>query len=132
MHPKLSGGIDHVHVYVADRDAAAAWYARVLGFSVIEEFRAWAEHPGGPLTIADASGKVHLALFATDKPRHDAVALGVTAAEFLQWIAHLESCGLTVRVADHDMAFSAYFADPDGNGLELTTYETEPVRAARR
>ena len=30
--------------------------------------------------------------------------------------------------ADHDLAFSYYFQDPDGNHLELTTYDHEPVR----
>lgn len=128
MAPRLSGGIDHVHVYVADRDAAADWYARVLGFSVVEKYRAWAEDAHGPLTIEDPTGSIHLALFASDKPRHDVTAFGASAEEFLAWRAHLESHGVEVRTADHGMAFSVYFDDLDGNGLEITTYDVGRVR----
>ena len=32
------------------------------------------------------------------------------------------------EAADHELAFSYYFQDPDGNHLELTTYDHEPVR----
>ncbi|MDX8354033.1 hypothetical protein [Cognatiyoonia sp. IB215182] len=31
-------------------------------------------------------------------------------------------------VADHDLAFAYCSQDPDGNHLELTTYDHEPVR----
>lgn len=129
MAPELSGGIDHVHVYVADRDAAAEWYARVLGFRVVEKYRSWADDPHGPLTIEDPAGRIHLALFAADKPRHDVTAFGASGEEFLGWLAHLESSGIKSRVSDHGMAFSVYFDDLDGNGLEITTYDVEPVRA---
>ena len=30
---------------------------------------------------------------------------------------------------DHDLAFSYYFQDPDGNHLEITTYDHATVRA---
>ena len=30
---------------------------------------------------------------------------------------------------DHGLAWSYYFVDPDGNHLEITTYDHEPVRA---
>lgn len=129
MAPELSGGIDHVHVYVADRDAAASWYARVLGFGVVEKYRSWADAPDGPLTIEDPRGRVHVALFASGEPGHDVAAFGASGAEWLSWRDHLDELGVAVRVADHGMAFSLYFDDPDGNGLEITTYEVGPVRA---
>jgi len=132
MAPQLSGGLDHVHVYVADRDAAADWYARMLGFRVVEKFRSWADDPHGPLTIEDPTGRIHLALFASAKARHDVVAFGASGEEFLEWLAHFEQHDIAVRVVDHGMACSVYFDDADGNGLEITTYEVEPVRAARR
>jgi catechol-2,3-dioxygenase len=31
--------------------------------------------------------------------------------------------GIDVRLADHGVADSLYFSDPDGHRLELTTYE---------
>ncbi len=36
-----------------------------------------------------------------------------------------------LRVMDHETAFSAYFSDPYGHRLEVTTYEHGIVRAAR-
>ena len=80
--------VDHIHVYVADRAAAEAWYASVLGFSRIPELELWAA--GGPLTVTDASGTVHLALFerAPQKCR-SVIALAASAPEFLAWRAHL-------------------------------------------
>jgi len=41
-------GFDHIHVFVADRAAALAWYADVLGFVPAPELVAWAAD-GGPL-----------------------------------------------------------------------------------
>ena len=114
-----------MHVHVADRERAAAWYADVLGFTIVEKYRAWGEDPGGPLTIADATGRIHLALFATEAPRHDVLAFGVTGEEFVAWRRHLVDRGLDVRYADHQQALSLYFLDGDGNTLEITTYDVE-------
>lgn len=55
-------GIDHIHVYVPNREQAADWFRAVLGFEIEESLRVWAVE-GGPLTIGDESGKIHLALF---------------------------------------------------------------------
>ena len=33
------------------------------------------------------------------------------------------------KVVDHDISFSIYFDDPDGNKLELTCYEYEYVKS---
>jgi hypothetical protein len=33
---------------------------------------------------------------------------------------------------DHGKAWSVYFSDPHGHHLEVTTYEAEAVRSARR
>ena len=63
--PALTG-IDHIHVYVDDRAAAERWYRDVLGFTVVEKFRFWAT-PDGPLTLENAEGNVHLALFRAEQ-----------------------------------------------------------------
>ena len=128
MAPKLSGGIDHVHVYVGDRSAAARWYERVLGFRPASALLAWAEDPRGPLTLEDPAGKVHLALFETGKGVTDTIAFGASGDEFLEWKSHLESLAIELRVADHTQAFSLYFRDPDGNVHEITTYDAAHVR----
>ncbi len=129
MPPKLKG-IDHVHVYVADWAAAEAWYRRVLGLSRVDALMGWAVE-NGPLTVENPGGTVHLALFETERrPPISTVAFGATGAEFLAWKRHLEAEGLKLRLADHELAYSLYFSDPDGNTYEITTYDHGAVRAA--
>ena len=126
MAPKLSG-IDHVHVYVKNWADAEAWYQSVLGFERVEKFMVWAVD-NGPLTLENAEGNVHLALFE----RHDnadtsAIAFGASGEEFMSWKQHLEGEGLELRISDHDLAYSLYFSDPWGNLHEITTYERDYV-----
>lgn len=125
LAPGLTG-IDHVHVYVSDRRAAETWYAKVLGFRRVEALMAWAT-PTGPLTLEDPGGRVHLALFESDKPPTSTVAFGAEGEQFLAWKTHLEKLGIELRVADHELAWSLYFYDPDGNYHEITTYDTATV-----
>ncbi len=128
MTPMLNG-FDHVHVYVRDREGAAKWYAQVLGFTPVEKLMVWAVE-GGPLTLADSSDRVHLALFEkADHGGSSAIAFQANGEAFLSWKSHLEANGLTLRIADHQLAFSMYFSDPDTNLHEITTYDHEPVRA---
>jgi catechol-2,3-dioxygenase len=122
--------IDHVHVFVADRPAAERWYGRVLGFTRDKAYEVWAE-AGGPLTIQNAQGTIHLALFerAAQKCR-STIALGVGASEFLAWKKHLaQVLEHAPAVEDHDLSVSLYFSDPDGNPYEITTYEYLAVKA---
>ncbi len=126
MIPRLSG-IDHIHVYVPDREEAAQWFAQVLGFRVMEGLRIWAKD-GGPLTIADESGSIHLALFARrNASPSTAIAFGTDAKNFMQWKLHLETRGILQRCTDHQLAWSLYFSDPYQNSFEITTYEHQDV-----
>lgn len=129
MPPKLTG-IDHVHVYVPDRDEAAKWYEDVLGFTAVELFKVWADETG-PLTLEDSTGKVHIALFQrADFAVSTNIAFGARGAEFLEWKSFLEARGLEVRCSDHALAWSIYFNDPYGNMHEITTYDHEFVAIA--
>jgi catechol 2,3-dioxygenase-like lactoylglutathione lyase family enzyme len=75
--------VDHVHVFVTDRAAAEAWYERVLGLKRMKEYEFWAAN-GGPLTIQNEQGTVHIALFERPaQPCRSTVAFGVNAAEFM-------------------------------------------------
>lgn len=128
MTPKLTG-IDHVHVYVGDREEAERWYGQVLGFTRVDALMEWAT-PTGPLTIEDAGGSVHLALFEREgPPKGSSLAFGTDAGGFLAWKNHLESNGLDLRLADHRLAYSLYFHDPWGNYHEITTYSRDAVAA---
>jgi GNAT superfamily N-acetyltransferase/catechol 2,3-dioxygenase-like lactoylglutathione lyase family enzyme len=128
MTPALQS-VDHIHVYVADRKAAERWYADMLGFTRVAQLASWAAT--GPLTIGNPSGSVHLALFERPaKECRSTIAFAASATEFLAWRAHLASkLGSPVEAVDHELAWSLYFYDPDGNPYEITSYEYEAIRA---
>ena len=139
------GPIDHVELFVPDRDEAARWYQRVLGLTVIESYRQWADNPHGPLMISSDDGRTKLALF-TGQPQgaqptagFHRVAFRVDASGFLAFLRRLPSLQLSEpqrgmisadAAVDHQQAFSIYFSDPYGHRLEVTTYEHVAVRAA--
>ncbi len=134
--------LDHVELYVPDRRSAASWYAKVLGCELVAGTESWADNPDGPLMVSPDSGRTKLALF-TGEPQGQRptagfhrVAFRVNASAFLAFTARmadlgLEEAGASARVVDHGGAWSVYFTDPYGHRLEVTTYEVEPVRAAR-
>ncbi len=127
MFPKLDG-IDHIHVYVSDREKAAIWYEKHLGFKVNPTFEFWAENERGPLMIEDQGGKIHLALFNTKNliPT-TAIAFKTDSSGFLAWKSHLEEADLLLRCSDHTKSWSLYFNDLDGNMHEITTYDYDDV-----
>jgi catechol-2,3-dioxygenase len=118
--------IDHIHVYAADRVKAEQWYADVMGLGRVPELEEWAEG-GGPLTLQNSSGTVHVALFERPpqaEPCRSTIALSVGAEEFVAWRKHLvEKLKRPVEAEDHRLSWSLYFADPDGNPWEITTYQ---------
>ncbi len=135
--------LDHVHVYVADRDAAAAWYKRILGLEPVAEFAIWADDPDGPLTISPDGGNTELALFqrpcAVPPAQRTTIAFRVGGAGFKEFLARLaeypvydrEGRQVTAQdIVDHDKSFSLYFSDPDGNPYELTTYDYTEVKSS--
>jgi catechol 2,3-dioxygenase-like lactoylglutathione lyase family enzyme len=134
-------GIDHVHVQVANRDAAAEWFGRVLGLQIAKEFDSWAKDPRGPLFLVTPDGVRCLALFEepdTKKNRrwNHTIAFKVSAWEFVELVRHLDELQLTTAdgsklsrrdVVDHELSWSIYFIDPDGNRFELTAYQYDEV-----
>lgn len=133
--------LDHVELFVPDREEAAAWYARVFGCRPVAGTEEWAADPGGPLMISADGGQTKLALFK-GRPQEEQttagfhrVAFRVGGVEWLAFLAHLPELGIekgdTAPVFDHGSAWSVYFADPYGHRLEVTTYEADLVRRAR-
>jgi catechol-2,3-dioxygenase len=134
-------GIDHVHVQVANRETAAEWFERVLGLQIVTEFTSWAKDPRGPLFLVTREGVRCLALFEepnTKKNRKGdhTIAFKVSAREFMELVRHLDELQLSKidgsklsrkDVVDHELSWSIYFTDPDGNRFELTTYHYDEV-----
>ena len=134
--------IDHVELCVPDRHQAAAWYDRVLGLKVIEEFRFWAADPKGPLMIGTPCGQTKLALFLGN-PKGSQLNIGfhlvafrTNGKNFAEFISRLPELNLEDRngqivtkdsVRDHQRAYSIYFCDPYGHELELTCYDLEDM-----
>lgn len=119
-------GLDHVALAVRDQAASERWYREVLGLDRLFE-QEWGDMP--MFLMSSGSG---LALFPVRDGEEGAepspvrvlhVAFRVDRDNFESAKASLESHGIPFRFADHDVAHSIYFQDPDGHQLELTTYE---------
>ena len=134
--------IDHVELFVPDRNEAARWYGRILGLVVVPEYEQWAKHPQGPLMISSDGGSTKLALFqgtpqgSKETAGFHLVAFRVRAASFIRFLERLPDLDLTDPrgrrvtsdlVVDHGRAFSIYFSDPFGHRLELTTYDYKEI-----
>tara|TARA_B100000795_G_scaffold180821_1_gene136967 strand:+ start:285 stop:671 length:387 start_codon:yes stop_codon:yes gene_type:complete len=117
-------GIDHIHIHVNNRIKAEKWYQTVLGFSRIKELEFWAEG-GGPLTLKNEADSIHLALFENREIQNTIVAFKISASELVRCIKHLQTKKIHVTPVDHQVSWSIYFKDPDGNPYEITTYEYE-------
>jgi catechol 2,3-dioxygenase-like lactoylglutathione lyase family enzyme len=127
--------IDHVELFVPDRQAAAMWYESVLGLVTVPEVAQWAVDPEGPLMISPDHGKTMLALFQGtpqgERPTagFHRVAFSVDGKGFLTFLERIKEMKIgPSRIRDHDQAISIYFDDPYGHHLEVTTYEPAGVR----
>ncbi len=131
MTPKLNG-IDHIHLYVSNRDAAEKWYEEFMGMKRIEALTSSVAERG-PLILSDADAVIQFAVFEQkERAGVKAVAFRATGDEYLAWKSHLERNGLELRVADHKRTYSLYFSDPDQNIYEITTHDHEFVRKRLR
>lgn len=132
MPPRLQC-IDHVHVFVTDRVAAERWYAQVLGLTRVKALEFWADG-GGPLTLADPSDTIHIALFERPHQKcRSTIALAASAADFLAWRSHLAAAlDAPPKVEDHGVSWSLYFSDPDDNPYEITSADYEELAADLR
>ena len=135
------GSIDHVELVVSDREAAIDWYRTVLGLERRDEFDAWIE-TGGPVLCSSDDGATNLALFEGERRADDdptgfrRVAFRVDGDDFLAFVERAGELPLYdpdtgeldhLEIVDHELSFSTYFCDPDGNRLEITTYDYDAV-----
>jgi len=117
--------IDHLNLTVADIDRSVEFYKRVLGMR--------AETMGeGRAALYFGQQKIHLDLAggATamgGERRMPAHICFVTDAPMVEVTAHLETCGVPVRMQGPRAGAigtiqSVYIDDPDKNSIEISTY----------
>lgn len=135
------GRLDHVHIMVPDRAAAAQWYAEHLGFAPVKRFDMWAkEVQGGPLQISADGGRTMLALFEASEwhpmvPMKAGVAFSLEAPAFMAFARSLP-CGIDSPqgkplqigdIVDFDLCWAYNLRDPWGNQYELNCYDHDQV-----
>lgn len=134
--------VDHVELFVSDWEASRAWYEEVLGLIVDPAFEQWWRNRQGPLMLSVGDTATKLALFEKTEATRDAsvspnrVAFQTDADGFVSFVDQLEAVDVNDQsgesvtaddVVDHDLSYSIYFTDLDGNRLELTTNEYSAV-----
>ncbi len=123
--------IDHFVLTVRDLEASLRFYERVLGARIVPP-------PGGRGPTAVAFGRQKINLHVTGKefePKatHPTVGAGdfclITEQPVESVVAHLKACGVAIEVGPVPRfgalgkMTSVYFRDPDGNLVEVATYE---------
>ena len=120
-------GIGHVNLRVADQEVSKRFYRDVLGFVIAEEDP---EHGGVFMTLGDNFHTLdigqHPAPETAQRPQRGQIGLGHIAFQVGSYAAlrdaytHLVGSGVEVlRATNHVNQRSFYFADPDGNTLEI-------------
>jgi catechol-2,3-dioxygenase len=120
-------GIGHVNLRVADQEVSKRFYRDILGFVIAEEDP---DHGGVFMTLGENFHTLdigqHPAPSAAQRPRRDQIGLAHIAFQVGSYQAlrdaytHLVNNGVTVlRATNHVNQRSFYFADPDGNTLEI-------------
>lgn len=118
--------LDHVAIRVADIEASAMWYEKVLG---LKRYRLpeWRDFP-----VFMLSGKSGVALFPANTTdailnpnsknvKIDHFAFNVTNGNFEKAKRRYGELNLEFNVVDHHYFDSIYTKDPDGHTVELTT-----------
>lgn len=123
MDPRTD--IGHVHLRVADLERAIAFYRDVIGFDLQQRFGAQAaflgaggyhhhiglntwESAGGPPPARGTTGLYHVAVRFPDR------------LELGRCLQRVLAAGVPLQgAADHGVSEAIYFADPDGNGIEI-------------
>jgi catechol 2,3-dioxygenase len=120
-------GIGHVNLRVADEQVSKRFYRDVLGFLIAEEDP---EHGGVFMTLGDNFHTLdigqHPAPETAQRPQRGQIGLGHIAFQVGSYAAlrdaytHLVANGVEIlRATNHINQRSIYFADPDGNTLEI-------------
>ena len=120
-------GIGHVNLRVADQEVSKRFYCDVLGFVIAEEDP---DHGGVFMTLGENFHTLdigqHPSPETAQRPQRGQVGLGHIAFQVGSYTAlrdaytHLVKHGIEIlRATNHVNQRSFYFADPDGNTLEI-------------
>ncbi|HUO00299.1 MAG TPA: VOC family protein [Bradyrhizobium sp.] len=120
-------GIGHVLLRVTDEEASKRFYRDVMGLRIAEQDP---KHGGVFMTLGDGFHTIDIVQHPApkDAPRPQRGQLGLAHIAFKvasyaalrEAYTHLLKYGVEIqRAADHVCQRSIYFADPDGNGLEI-------------
>jgi catechol 2,3-dioxygenase-like lactoylglutathione lyase family enzyme len=130
-------GLCEVSIRVKDLDAMCAFYEGVVGLRVLRREESFvffeiADGYGGHsqnLALFDASNRAFLkskslALRPDQSTLHH-IALNIDLEDYESEMRRLEGLGLDVQATEHPWlrVRSLYFADPEGNLLELVCYD---------
>ncbi len=126
MIPFEISGLDHVAIRVADMEASAAWYQKVLGLERYDVAE-W-----GPFPVFMLKETFGVALFPASETgnsthipnkgiRIDHFAFNVSYENFEKARAHYQELNIDFNFQDHTYFHSIYTRDPDGHVVELTT-----------
>ena len=137
--------IDHIEMFVSDRKKTAKWYEDLFGLEPIKELEMWSKI--GPLFVGNRDRSVTLAMMDGKKENDGSInriAFRTTGEKFIDFLNRVDDLNLFFskekvtkeQVVDHDLSYSIYFDDPDGNKLELTCYDHDylksKIQSARR
>ena len=133
--------LGHVVIKVRDVERSEAFYNGVLGLPVV------ARSTQAPMTFFSLGDHHDFAILAVgddaESPggkavglAHVAFKIGTTLDELKDAKQHLDERGIESAPVDHEVTQSLYFADPDGNQVELyvdtsDVWKSEPQRVAQ-
>jgi len=135
--------LGHVVLRVTDRERAERFYGGVLGLPVcarLDEsglkmaFFTLGNHHD--FAVMEVTGEGSSRSETAVGLHHVAFNIGTTLDELREARTKLESAGIATTPIDHEVTKSLYFADPDGNGIEVyvdasDAWRWEPQRVAQ-
>ena len=135
--------LGHVVLRVSDRDRAERFYTGVLGLPLCARF----DQDGMKMAFFTLGNHHDFAVMevsgegSTQAPtavglHHVAFKIGTQLDELREAKAMLEAAGVVTTPIDHEVTKSLYFADPDGNGIEVyidasDAWRADPQRVAQ-
>ena len=135
--------LGHVVLRVTDRERAERFYNGVLGLPLCARF-----DEGGmkmafftlgnhhDFAVMEVTGEGSSHSETAVGLHHVAFNIGTTLDELRKAKAKQDAAGIATTPIDHDVTKSLYFADPDGNGIEVyvdtsDAWRREPQRVAQ-